>query len=176
MRWIKKLALIVLALAALLLGGGMLLSPKFSVTRSVQVQASPDKLYALVANPRHWKQWSVWNQRDPAMVIEYSGPESGSGAAWAWHSKTEGDGKMSFTAADPGQRVAYDLYFPDFGTTSKGEFLFVANGSGTTVSWVMNGDMGSNPLFHWMALFADKMVGKDFEAGLAGLKALAEKP
>lgn len=175
MRWFKWLAMLLLALAALLLGGGLLISPKFSVSRSIQVQAGPDQVYALVADPRHWKQWSVWNRRDPAMQIEYSGPASGVGAVWAWHSKTEGDGRMSFTAAEPGRRVAYELFFPDFGTTSNGELTFESQGGATTVRWVMNGDMGGNPLLHWMALFADAMVGQDFEAGLAGLKALAEK-
>jgi uncharacterized protein YndB with AHSA1/START domain len=176
MKVIKLVLGTVLALAAVLVLGGMVLSPKFTVVRSVAINAPPDKVYALVADPREWKAWSVWNTRDPAMEIVYSGPPSGAGAAWAWKSKTEGDGKMTFTSADPGRRVAYDLYFPDFGTTSAGDLVFTAEGSGTRVSWTMNGDMGGNPLFRWIALFADKMVGKDFEAGLAGLKSVAEKP
>lgn len=176
MKIIKWTLGLVLALAAVLWLGGMLLSPRFSVERNVSINAPADKVYALVADPRGWRAWSVWMQRDPGMDITYSGPPSGAGAAWAWKSKTEGDGKMTFTAADPGQRVAYDLYFPDFGTTSTGDLSFTPEGSGTRVRWTMNGDMGSNPLFRWIALFADSMVGKDFEAGLAGLKAAAEKP
>ncbi len=176
MKWLKIVLGVVLALAALLVLGGLMLSPQFTVTRSIIIQAPADKLYALVASPRQWKHWSVWNQRDPAMAIDYTGPESGAGAAWAWKSSSQGDGKMSFTAAEPGQRVAYDLYFPDFGTTSKGEFRFQPSGTGTQVTWVMNGDMGKNPLYRWFALNADSMVGKDFDAGLANLKALAEKP
>lgn len=176
MKILKGLVIALAALVALLFLGGLLLSPKFKVTRTVLVAAPAEKVYAHVANPRNWKQWSVWNQRDPAMQITYSGPDSGAGAAWAWQSKTEGDGKMTFTAAEPGKRVAYDLYFPDFGTTSSGDLIFAPEGSSTRVSWTMNGDMGKNPLFRWMALFADGMVGKDFEAGLNNLKALAEKP
>ena len=175
MKVVKWILGLVLALAAVLVVGGMVLSPKFTVARSVAINAPVDKVYALVADPRAWKAWSVWNQRDPAMEITYTGPPSGAGAAWAWKSKTEGDGKMTFTAADPGKRVAYDLYFPDFGTTSQGDLSFTAEGNSTQVRWTMNGDMGSNPLFRWIALFADKMVGKDFEGGLAGLKAVAEK-
>lgn len=175
MKILKWLVLAILALVVLLVAGGYLLSPRFTVSRSVVVNAPPEKVYALVADPRQWKQWSVWNRRDPAMAVEYSGPESGAGAVWSWKSKTEGDGRMTFTAAEAGKRVAFDLYFPDFGTTSKGELGFEAEGSGTKVTWTMNGDMGSNPLFRWIALNADRMVGEDFEAGLAGLKALAEK-
>ncbi len=176
MKVLKWLLIGVLGLAAVLALGGMLLSPKFKVSRSVVVAAPADKVYALVANPRGWKSWSVWNQRDPAMKVTYSGPESGAGAAWAWTSASEGDGKMTFTAAEPPRRVAFDLYFPDFGTTSTGELTFAPEGNATKVTWLMNGDMGSNPLFRWFALFADGMVGKDFAAGLAKLKVVAEKP
>ena len=163
-------------LVAVLLIGGLLLSSKFSVTRSTTVAAPPEKVYALIADPRRWNDWSVWHQRDPAMQITYSGPPIGAGAAWEWKSKTEGDGKMTFTTAEPGKRLGYDLYFPDFGTTSQGDFTLSADGAGTRVTWAMNGDMGTNPFFRWIALGADSMVGKDFEAGLAGLKRLAEKP
>jgi uncharacterized protein YndB with AHSA1/START domain len=180
MGWVKSLfkwlAIVIVALAAVLAIGGYLISPKFSVTRSVVIAAPPDKVYALVADPRHWKEWTVWNRRDPGMKIAYSGPASGAGAAWAWHSASEGDGKMTFTAAEPGRLVAFDLHFPDFGTTSKGELRFAPEGAGTEVSWTMNGDFGSNPLFRWFALMADRMTGADFDAGLANLKALAEKP
>ena len=131
------------------------------MVRSTVINAPADKVYALVADPRGWTQWSAWNKRDPAMQITYSGPPSGA---------------MSFTAAEPGRRVAFDLHFPDFGTTSKGELRFVPQAGSAQVTWTMNGDMGSNPLFHWMALMADSMVGKDFEAGLAGLRKAAEKP
>lgn len=173
LKWIAGLAA---ALVAVLLLGGLALSPKFTVTRSVQVQAPAEKVYALVAEPRRWKEWSAWNRRDPAMQITYSGPPSGAGAAWEWKSASQGDGRMTFTAAEPSQRVAYDLYFPDFGTTSQGDFRFTAADGGTRVAWTMNGDMGRNPLFRWMALFADGMVGKDFDEGLAQLKVQAEKP
>ncbi|MFY9511074.1 MAG: SRPBCC family protein [Rubrivivax sp.] len=174
MKILKWLLGTVLALVAVLLLGGLLLPPGFSVVRSTVVAAPADKVYTLVADPRGWKQWSVWNRRDPAMQITYAGPPSGTDAVWEWKSATEGDGRMRFTTAVPGQRVAYDLFFPDFGTTSRGDFVFATEGSGTKVTWTMNGDIGKNPLFRWMGLFADRMVGQDFEAGLTNLKALAE--
>ena len=172
LKW-TLIALVTLVL--LLFAGGYALSPKFSVTRSTTISAPAEKVYALTADPREWKRWTVWNQRDPAMQISYSGPPSGTGAAWAWQSKSEGDGKMTFTAAEANRRLAYDLYFPDFGTSSAGALELAAVGAGTQVTWRMNGDMGSNPLFRWLALFGDRMVGPDFEAGLTNLKALAEK-
>jgi hypothetical protein len=164
-----------LAILALLYVGGFFLSPKFTVSRSLVMAAPADKIYPLIASPRQWKQWSVWNKRDPDMAITYEGPESGPGAKWTWTSKSQGDGAMTFTQADPVRRVGYDLFFPDFNTTSSGHFALEPAGTGTKVTWVMNGDMGSNPLYRWIALMSDSMVGKDFDEGLAGLKALAEK-
>lgn len=176
MKFLKVLATIVVLFAVVLFGGGLMLSPKFHVERSTVVNAPADKVYALVADPHRWKDWTVWNRRDPSMQIEYFGAASGASSGWAWKSATEGDGKMTLTAVEPPARVAYDLYFPDFDSTSTGDLRFTAEGGGTRVTWGMDGDMGGNPLMHWMALLMDRMVGKDFEAGLANLKALAEAP
>jgi uncharacterized protein YndB with AHSA1/START domain len=176
---LKKLLQTAFAVVALigiaLTLGSLLLSGDFKVTRSQLVAAPPERVYELVVDPRRWKEWSVWNRRDPAMQISYEGAASGVGAVWAWKSATEGDGRMSFTAAEPARRLAYDLYFPDFGTTSTGEITLVAEGGGTRVTWSMAGNMGSNPMFRWIALFADRMVGKDFDEGLAQLKQVAEQ-
>ena len=122
-----------------------------------------------------WKEWSVWNRRDPQMAMSYSGAASGAGAVWAWKSASEGDGRMSFTEAEPGRRIAYELFFPDFGTTSTGALTLVPEGGGTKITWTVAGEMGRNPVTRWFALAMDGMIGKDFDAGLANLKALAEK-
>jgi len=176
MKALKVLLIAIVVLLALLVGGGLLLSPKYTLSRTVTVNAPAEKIYALVADPRGWKQWSAWNQRDPAMAIEYSGPASGAGAVCAWKSKSQGDGRMTFTTAVAPRRLGYELFFPDFNSTSTGEFRLEANGGATQVTWTMDGDMGRNPIYRWMGLFMDKMVGPDFDAGLANLKALAEKP
>lgn len=172
---LKWAVALVLALVAVVAIGGMLLSPTFQVSRSRQIQAPPDKLYALVAAPKAWQQWSVWNRRDPAMAITYSGPESGVGAAWDWKSTSQGNGGMRLTAVEPPQRVAYEIHFEGFNRPSTGELRFKPAGNGTEVTWTMNGDMGGNPLYRWFALFSDRMIGQDFDAGLANLQALAEK-
>ena len=176
MKVLKVLLIALIALVLVVCIGGMLLSPKYTVTRTTTINAAPEKIYALIADPRGWKQWSAWNQRDPAMAIEYSGPASGAGAVWAWKSKSQGDGRMTFTTAEAPKRLGYELYFPDFNSTSTGDFRLDANGGATQVTWSMDGDMGGNPVYRWMGLFMDKMVGPDFDTGLANLKALAEKP
>lgn len=172
---LKALFTLVAVIGLVLTAGSLLLPGEFHVERRLQVAATPEQVYEQIADPRRWKAWSVWNRRDPAMQITYEGPPSGAGAVWSWRSASEGDGRMSFTAAEPARRLAYDLYFPDFGTTSRGELRLAPVGGGTEVTWVMDGNMGRNPMFRWIALFADRMVGSDFEAGLANLKAVVEK-
>lgn len=174
MKLVKALFGLVALLAAVLLLGGLLLSGRFSVERSVSVAAPAERVYALVADPREWRRWSVWNQRDPNMQMAYSGAPAGAGAAWAWQSASQGNGSLGFTAAEPARRLAFELRFDDFGTPSTGEFRFAPEGAGTRVTWAMQGDMGRNPLYRWFALFADRMVGPDFADGLARLKQLAE--
>jgi hypothetical protein len=82
---------------------------------------------------------------------------------------------MSFTGAMPPGKIGYDIAFPDFGASYSGEFTIEAKDGGSYVTWSMHGDVGRNPLNRWMGLFMDKLVGPDFEAGLKGLKAQAEK-
>lgn len=174
----KILRLLIGALLALLLlvfVVGSLLPRAWHVERSVQIAAAPAQAYALVVEPARWKAWTVWNRRDPAMQIAYFGPASGVGAGWSWRSASEGDGKMTLTAASPGQRVAYELYFPDMDDTTHGELRFEPQAGGTRVTWTMDGDMGRNPLKRWLGLLMDRLVGPDFAAGLANLKTLAEQ-
>lgn len=176
MAFLKWLGVIVLGIAALLFGGALLLPAGFTVVRSIEVAAPPDKVWALLQDPREWKRWAVWNRRDPGMQISYSGPPAGVGAGWAWKSASEGEGRMSFTAAEPGRRLAYDLYFPDWDSTSTGDLLLEPTAAGTRVRWTMHGNMGNSLIGRWFGLLGDTFVGPDFEAGLANLKAEAQKP
>jgi hypothetical protein len=108
------------------------------------------------------------------MKIEYGGPAAGTGARWSWRSDSEGNGTMEFTEAVEGQRLVYRLAFPDMGMQSTGQMTIVPEGNGVRVSWSNEGDMGANPLNRWFGAFMDKLVGPDFDEGLANLKKLAE--
>ena len=174
MKWLIGIVLGLLVLVAVLVGVGFLLPSEFKIERSVLVQAPAEKVYPLIAVPREWSRWAVWNARDPAMQIGYSGPESGTGAAWSWQSKTEGNGEMVFDAAVPNERIDYSLSFPEFGMQSNGELRLEPAEGGVRVSWTNAGDMGGNPINRWFGLLMDSLVGPDFEAGLAKLKQVAE--
>jgi len=157
-------------------GAGFLLPSTFLVQRSIDIDAPAKKIYDLVVEPRRWSEWSVWTRRDPAMKITYAGPPFGRGAKWSWQSKSEGNGSMELTRVEPDRAVEYALTFADFNMRSTGALRLEPAGNGTRVTWSNSGDVGGNPLKHYIAAAMDRMVGPDFEGGLANLKALAEKP
>jgi uncharacterized protein YndB with AHSA1/START domain len=163
-------------LALLIVGVGFFLPSRFEVARAAVINAPADRIYDLIADPRHWARWSAWNRRDPAMDIAFSGPPFGQGAKWSWKSRTEGSGRMEFTRVEPNRSIQYALSFPEYGMKSGGAFMLDAAPPGTRVTWTNAGDVGSNPLKHYLAAMMDRLVGPDFETGLANLKALAESP
>jgi uncharacterized protein YndB with AHSA1/START domain len=164
------------ALALALVAVGFFLPSTFLVSRSVVIDAPPKKVYDLVVEPRQWSRWSVWNRRDPAMKVTYKGPPFGMGARWDWVSKSEGTGSMEFTHVEPDRAVEYALNFADFNMKSSGALRLEPQAGATRVTWTSSGDVGGNPVKHYLAAMMDRMVGPDFEAGLANLKALAESP
>ena len=174
MKWFARIGLGFLVVVALLLGIGLLLPSGFKVARSVEMAAAPERIYPLIADPREWKRWSVWNRRDPSMAMAYSGAPAGTGARWAWKSASEGNGEMEFTNAVANERVEYSLSFPDMGMRSSGQLRLEPAGGATRVTWTNEGDMGASPVNRYFGLFMDRLVGPDFENGLKNLKALVE--
>jgi uncharacterized protein YndB with AHSA1/START domain len=164
------------AVALAVVGIGFLLPSRFHVARSIEIAAPADRVYDNIAEPRRWTRWSEWNRRDPAMTIRYGGPPFGQGARWSWKSESEGSGKMVFTRVEPNRRIAYALEFPEYQMKSGGEFQLEEVAVGTRVTWTNEGDVGPNPLRHYLAWSMDSLVGPDFERGLANLKMLSEAP
>ena len=176
MKILKRLLIAIGLLIAVLVAIACVLPNQFNVARSATINAPAEKIYPLIATSRQWENWAVWKQRDPNMKIEYAGPESGIGAKWSWESKSEGSGEMEFTSAEPNKLLSYSLVFKDFNTTSTGTLSLEPDGADTKITWSFAGEVGNNPMMRYMGLMMDGMIGKDFEAGLANLKALAERP
>jgi hypothetical protein len=171
---LKKLLLSLLVLVVALAAVGMVLPRMITVTRSVVINAPADRIYPLVASPREWPTWSPWNKRDPNMEIAYSGPADGVGARWDWKSKSEGDGSMVFTAVTPPTDIDFELTIVGMGPPAKGQFRMKPSGAGTEIEWTMISDMGAGPVGRLFGLYFPTMLKKDFDAGLAALKARAE--
>jgi hypothetical protein len=148
----------------------------FRVTRSATIAAPPAAVFSQVNEIKKWEAWSPWQKMDPGMKQTYEGPAAGVGAsqAWAGNSKV-GEGKMTIIESKPDELVKFRLEFlKPFAATNTAEFTFKAQGNQTLVTWTMDGK--NNFMFKLMGLFmdCDKMIGGDFERGLAQLKTVVE--
>jgi uncharacterized protein YndB with AHSA1/START domain len=150
----------------------------FRIQRTTTVNAPPERIYPLITDFRGWGAWSPWEKKDPAMKRTFSGPESGVGAAYAWEGdKNVGTGKMTILEATaPGKVVIKLEFLKPFEATNTAEFTLQPQGDSTTINWAMYGKNKFLSKLVCVFMSMEKMVGPDFEAGLAGLKALAEKP
>jgi uncharacterized protein YndB with AHSA1/START domain len=149
----------------------------FRVQRAIGINAPPEKIFPFLNDFRRWSAWSPWEKLDPELKRTHSGAESGPGAVYAWEGNRKvGAGRMEITDAPPPSRVAIKLDFiRPFEAHNTAEFTLEPKGDLTTVTWTMH---GRNIFFgKVMSVFLDmdKMVGKDFETGLANLKAAAEQ-
>ena len=149
----------------------------FRVQRTLSIKAPPEKIFGLVNDFHSWALWSPYEKKDLAMKKTYSGNAVGSGAKYAWQGdKNVGTGSMEITSSvEPSKIIiAFDFLEP-FAAHNTAEFSFEAQGDSTVVTWATQGP--SPYLTKIMHLFfnMDKMVGDDFEVGLANLKTLAEK-
>ncbi|SDE58942.1 SRPBCC family protein [Rhodococcus tukisamuensis] len=148
----------------------------FLVERSADIAADPATLHALIDDFHHWTAWSPWEGLDPDMTRTYTGPDSGVGASYAWQgNKKAGSGSMTVTESVPGRKVKLDLTFlKPFKAENVTTFLLEPTETGTTVRWQMTGRKNWFFRLFGFAFSMDKMVGKDFEKGLAQLAAVAE--
>jgi uncharacterized protein YndB with AHSA1/START domain len=149
----------------------------FSVRRSAVMQAPPERIFPLVADFHQWTNWSPWENRDPALKRSYSGAESGKGAVYAWEgNKNVGSGRMEIIDASSPSKIAIKLDFiKPFEAHNTAEFSFLPERDATNVIWLMHGPSSFMSKVMHVFMDIDKMVGRDFEAGLANLKKLTEK-
>jgi uncharacterized protein YndB with AHSA1/START domain len=149
---------------------------EFRVTRSTTILAPPGAVFPFVNELKRWEAWNPWGKLDPAMKLTYEGPPAGKGAAYAWVGNHEvGEGRMTITESRPDELVQFkmDFYKPMAGT-SDAEFTFKPEGHQTAVTWSMTGR--NNFVAKAMCLFMnmDRMIGGQFEKGLASMKATVE--
>ena len=174
---LKKIALAVLAIIILILGMAAMKPDTFAVKRVVTIKARPEKIAALVTDFHQWASWSPWEALDPAMKRTFSGAAAGKGAVYEWEgNKDVGKGRMEILdAATPAKTVIKLDFLQPFESHNVTEFTLVPQGEMTQVSWDMTGPMPF--ISKIMSVFAsmDSMIGKDFEKGLANMKAAAEK-
>jgi hypothetical protein len=149
----------------------------FRVERSITMSVPASAPFTEVNDFHNWQVWSPYVEFDPNMTTTYAGPESGVGAEMAWSGNSKaGQGRMTIVKSQPTELVRMNLEFTKpFAATNTAEFTFRSEGENTVVTWTMTGN--NNFMSKAVQLFMnmDKLVGGDFERGLAKMKTVSEK-
>jgi hypothetical protein len=172
------LLVIVLAVVAVLVYASKQ-PPTFRIERSTRIAAPMLQVAEQIDDFRAWQKWSPWENIDPTLQRTFSGADAGVGAIYEWDSKGKaGAGRMEITEMRAGPERSLISIKLDFvkplKASNTAEFTLTPTDAGTDLTWAMFGP--SLYVSKVMGLFVDidKMVGKDFEAGLAALKRNAE--
>lgn len=150
---------------------------QFSVVRTTSINASPAVVFEQLNDFKRWKAWSPWEKMDPVMQRTYSGNAAGVGSIYAWNGNDKvGQGQMEILKTEDSRSLLIKLDFiKPFEGHNVAEFTLSNSGGATNVTWEMRGP--NVFLGKLMGVFVDmdQMIGKDFEAGLANLKKVAEQ-
>lgn len=177
----KKLAIAAAVIVVLIAGFLVFVAGRpdtFSVSRSIAVNAPPDRVFPHINNLHKWQAWSPYEKKDPKMQRTFSGPEEGIGSIYEWKGNDEvGSGRMEIVESKPPNLVTMKLDFlTPFEGHNKAEFKMEPSGQTTNVSWTIAGPVPFECKIVHLIFDMNKMIGGDFEAGLKSLKELAEKP
>jgi hypothetical protein len=176
---LKTLAIIGVVVAVAIAGILLYAATKpdsFRVQRVVLINAPSDKVFPLINDIKAWTAWSPHEKKDPAMKGSYGAVTAGKGATYAWEGdKNVGQGSMEMIESSP-QKVVIKLDFlKPFEAHNIGEFILEPKGDSTSVTWAIYGPSPFMSKVIGTFMNIDDMIGRDFEKGLADLKAAAEK-
>lgn len=178
---LKKTLLVLAGLLAVAIVGVLVAASTkpddFRIQRSASITAPPEKIFPLINDFRAFGSWSPYEKLDPAMKRSYTGAAAGKGAVYAWEGDGQaGAGRMEITESASPSRIALNLDFTKpFEAHNIVEFTLEPRGGATIVTWAMHGPTPFLAKVMHVFINFDRMVGADFETGLANLKTLAER-
>jgi hypothetical protein len=150
----------------------------FKIERSAEIAAPADVVFAQVNDLHKWNAWSPWEKMDPTMKKTYEGPEAGVGSKYSWQGNSKvGEGAMTILESVPSSKVLIKLEFLKPFQATNETILTINSASPTqsTIHWSMTGKSSFPAKAAGLFMNMDKMVGADFETGLANLKKIAEE-
>ena len=174
---LKIIVIAVVVLLAVFLAYAATKPDIFRVERAISIKAPQEKIFALINDFHRWGSWSPWEKLDAAMKKTHSGAASGKGAVYEWEGNSKvGAGRMEITDISPASRVIIKLDFiRPFEGHNVAEFTLAPQSDSINVTWAMHGP--NRYMSKLMSIFMDmdRLIGKDFEAGLTNLKTIAEQ-
>jgi uncharacterized protein YndB with AHSA1/START domain len=173
--FLKWLVWTIAAFVIAIVLGGYVLPGETVVQRQIVINATPDKVFAIVGNLKRFNEWSPWAELDPNTVYSFGGPDSGPGQKLSWESANPDVGKGSQTIIDyvENRRITTELDFGDMGK-AMASLELAPVGEGTAVTWGFKAQL-NGIAERWLGLLFDRWIGADYERGLAKLKVVAEK-
>ncbi len=174
---ILLLLLAALAVAVLVVLGLAMRRPKtFTITRTAAMTAPIARVFAQINNFYNWGNWSPWAKKDPAAKGRFEGEAAGTGAIFHWDGNNQvGAGSMRIVESRAPDYIHYEIHFlRPMVAINQGYFTLREDGSETHVTWSMSGELNLLSRIAWLFMDMDKMIGDDFEKGLAGIKTIAE--
>lgn len=173
---IFKKALIALSvLIVAFIAIGFMLPSQWRIERSITINASPERIYPLIANfQTEWPKWSAFDAAYTDSIYTSSGSQEGVGATRSWTSEKMGNGFQTIVKANPQEGIEFELTMENYGTKMVGTIAFSPVEGGTLVRWIDVGETGNNPIMRWMGFFMDRMMGDMLAQSLQNLKNLAE--
>lgn len=173
---LKVILLALAAIVVIILALAAFQPAEFRVSRSATIAAPASAIFAEINDFHHWQAWSPWEKLDPAMKRTFEGPASGIGAIYGWEgNKKVGSGRMTIAASRPSDLIRIRLEFlKPWESQCVTEFTLVPQGSATVLTWSMSGPNKFIGKLMCVFMSMDKMIGGDYEKGLASLKSLVE--
>jgi uncharacterized protein YndB with AHSA1/START domain len=175
---IIKIAIIVAVLVAVLLVYAATTPDTFRVERTGLIKAAPEKIFPYLSDFRKGEDWSPYERKDPAMKRTHTGPDSGKGSVYEFAGNKEvGSGRLEIIDAVPPLKVVLTLEMrePFAGGRNIIEYTLEPRGDSTQFTWAMHGPVPFLGKIICVFVSMDRMMGRDFEAGIANLKAVVER-
>ncbi len=172
---IKRILIGIVALLVLFFAVGFLLPREVHVERSVEIDASPQEVFAMANDFQQFNRWQPWSLIDPTTRYVFEGPATGAGSRMIWYSDHPqvGNGMQEIVESQPYSKVRALLDF-GVGGIAYANYLIDVRAGGSVLTWTLETDMGGNPLGRYMGLMMDGMVGPSYEQGLSNLKEILE--
>lgn len=174
---LKKIAIGIVAVVVIIVGLALAQPNSFEVSRTIVIKAPAEKIYPLISDFHQWPTWSPWENLDPNMKRTFTGAASGAGAVYSWEGNDAvGAGRMEIIGAQPPSKIDIKLDFlKPIASQNTTVFALQPEGEGTKVVWTMSGPSSFMTKLMGVFVSMDKMIGPDFEKGLATMKTAAEK-
>ena len=168
---------ILIAIAAIILLFAIFVSTRpsdFRISRTGRISAPPDVVFENVNDLHKWEAWSPWAKMDPNAKSTFAGPIAGPGSSMEWNGNNKvGAGRMTIEDSRVNERIQIKLeFFKPFKATNTAEFTFKPEGGQTSVTWTMSGKNNFMGKAMSMVMNCDKMIGGQFEQGLANLNSV----